>query len=182
MSAPAELSSFPSVAANSVSSNPSFKPFPYPYDLIQYPPFKNHMMAPAAAASTLSPPLPKKARSAAGENAKEVNAAGRSTSSKGGRGSGGGKSRAKKSAAAADKKLSSSSSSSSTTSSSSSIVCDLNSAPLNLSTSVNCEGVEKQSPNRVDPATPVSYDLNNDVAITAKDESAAAYSVVTEVN
>lgn len=189
ISSTAELSSFPSVAAGSVSSN-SFKPFSsYPYDLIQqYPAFKNHLISPAAAASNLSPPLPKKARSvASGENASSKEATGGRTT-KAGRSAGGGKSRAKssKAAAAAEKKMSSASSSSSTTSSSSSIVCDLNSTPLNLSTNVNCEGVEKQSPNGVEPTAAVTYDLNSDgvtAAVSAsKDETSTTYSVVTEVN
>lgn len=124
---------------------------------------------------------------ASGENASSKEATGGRTT-KAGRSAGGGKSRAKssKAAAAAEKKMSSASSSSSTTSSSSSIVCDLNSTPLNLSTNVNCEGVEKQSPNGVEPTAAVNYDLNSDgvtAAVSAsKDETSTTYSVVTEVN
>lgn len=56
---PLELSSFPSVSSSSASNSPSFKPFSsYPYDLIQFPPFKNHMIGHLS----LSPPLSKKLR------------------------------------------------------------------------------------------------------------------------
>lgn len=55
-----ELNSFqPSGSAVSSLNSASFKPFAsYPYDLIQYPPFKNHL----ASSSSVSPPLAKKTK------------------------------------------------------------------------------------------------------------------------
>lgn len=60
----------------------------------------------------------------------------------------------------------------------------MNSTPLNLSTSVNCESVEK--PNGVESTAAVAYDLNSDgvtpAVAASKEDTSAAYSVVTEVN
>lgn len=165
-----ELASFPSIgSSNSASNSSSFKPFAsYPYDLIQYPPFKNHMIGHMA----LSPPLPKKSRTADGTAKSETG--GRASSGKSGRANA--KSRPK-SKQAAEKKTNANSTATSSDASAA--------VPLNLSTSVPpAEAMMVDTP-------PPTVSGNEEIMtscdvvaanVTANEETSAAFAVVAEVN
>lgn len=166
----AELNCFQPVnsvaSSSSHSAAASFKPFTsYPYDLIQYPPFKNHLVDQAA----LSPPLPKKARAAPANDEitlLKTDVAVRSSRSNR---SAAVKTRAKNAKSNSDKRKN--------------VVCfgDSNSTPLNLSTSDSVDGENNANAAETDTC-PNTTDINKASSPKQEEVGTASLSVAAEVN
>lgn len=177
-----DMNSFPSAGSTSASNSSSFKPFSsYPYDLVPYPPFKNHMVG----HMTLSPPLPKKSRSRPLSTPSRDGADSGLKSESGSRSSKSGRAntklRAKNNSASScrqgDKKVNAMTTSSETNSS----------VPLNLSTSmlaVDAEVLDNSSSATEVPVTEEKMVSCDQVTtkVTKTEETLSDFTVIAEAN